>query len=314
MIDFIKIEVAFYDRNRLLKNTFLDFKGDYSMSTGNIDEAKIVAEYYGIKFISFQSQRLILQGSIHKYYNFLTRTNAPNQVRTEQKAKGFNGNTFNLTQLKYSINHLCSLIKIEPKEAILRSFEYGLNIAINQECQTFLSSLIRHKCKEFSSIKERQQYFRQAKSQRFIVKCYDKQIQYGISQPTIRFENKQIKMIDLKQLPIKNLADLTDKSNLDNLKKSLLKKWDEVTMYDFTIQKAQLNRKEIDKIKDLSNPIFWQSMQSNHTHRHKKKLKELSITYGENIHVKFRDQLTNQWANQNQHCVTFNQLFENQNV
>ncbi len=313
MIDFVKIDIPFYPREKLLKNSNLDFKSNYSLSTGEIEQDKVTAEYKGMKFISLSTNRLIVQGSLHKYYNFLNNNFAPNQISKEQKTKGFNGNTFNLTQLKYAVNHLCRLNNINPKQAVLRNFEYGLNIQINNDCQIFLNSLIRHKNKEFSSVKDISQYYRQVKNQRFIIKCYDKQIQYQMPMPIIRFENKQIKMIGLINLPIKCLADLTIKENLESLKHLLVKKWDEVLMYDFTIEISNLKGKERSKIKDLSNPLFWQSIKSNHTHRHKEKLKELSLKYGKNIKKIFMNEIIKQWDKQNQNCVTFNRLFKNEN-
>lgn len=314
MIDFIKIEIPFYSRAKLLENRFLDFKSKYSLTTGELSESKIIAEYKGMKFISLNSNRLIIQGSIHKYFNFLQNKTAPNQYTAEKIAKGFNGNTFNNTQLKFAINNLCNTIEIKPNKAILRGFEYGLNITIKHKCNLFLNSLIQHKNLTFSSVKDINQFYRQAKHQRFIVKCYDKQIQYGLNKQTIRFENKQTKMIDLNNLPIVTLADLQKSKNLNLLLPLLLKKWDEVILYDFTIKKKLLSKNQKEKNKDLSNPYFWQNTKANHTHRYKKRLKDYSIKFGSNVHQDFKIKMQEQWQKQNQNCVTFNRLLKRATV
>lgn len=314
MIDFIKIEIPFYQRTNLLNNQKLDFKADYSLTTGETFDEKMVAEWNGMKFISTSSERLFVQGSIHKYYNFIKKEYAPNQFSEQRRKKGFNGNTFNLTQLKYSINHLCDLIKIKPLEAILRGVEHGLNIDIENDSHEFLDALINHKQISFSSVKEIDQYFRQVKHQRYIIKCYDKQIQYGLENSIIRFENKQMKMFDLKSISIKTLEDLMNIKNLTELKLLLLKKWDEVVLFDYTIKKRHLNNSQKNQLKDLSNPRIWQKIKSNHTHRFKMRLKSFSENYGTNLHKEFKKKLNNQWDFQNQNCVTFNRLFKEQIV
>jgi hypothetical protein len=311
LIDFVKIQIPYYPREKLLNNRLLDFKSDYSLSTGELSEVKIMAEYKGMKFISHKSNKLTIQGSIHKYYNFLQNVKAPNQLTPDRIKKGFNGNTFHLTQLRLAIDSLCNKLEIKPNKAMLRGFEYGLNIIIDYECDTFLNALIRHKILGFSIAKDYCQFYRQVKHQRFIIKCYDKQIQYGLDKPMIRFENKQMKMIDINNLPIKTLADLKENKNLDSLKLLLLKKWDEVILYDFTINKELLSKSQKLKNKDLSNPYYWRSTKSNHIHRIKKRLKEYSKNYGLNVHQDFKNKMQNQWDFQNQKCVTFNRLFLN---
>ena len=89
MVDFVKIEIPFYNSVKLLKNKLLDFKGNYSMTSGEVNEIKIIAEYNGMKFISYSSNRMEIRGSIHKYFNFLSKVKAPNQISSEQIAKGY---------------------------------------------------------------------------------------------------------------------------------------------------------------------------------------------------------------------------------
>lgn len=310
MIDFIKIEVPFYKRDALLKNASLDFKADYSLTTGETFEKKVVGIYNGMKFISFESGKLIIQGSIHKYYNFLQDITAPNQNTQQQIAKGFNGNTFCLSQLKFGVLHLCNILKIEPREAILRGFEYGLNVTIEGNCQTFLRALMMHGNLPFSIDENALKFYRQAAHQRYIIKCYDKQIQYGLDKPIIRFENKQMKLKDFENLPISSLEDLTKVENLEILKNLLLKKWREVLIYDFAIHKRKMSLKDNQRLKDLSNPNYWIGLKSNHRDRPRKKLKEYSIQYGLDIHNQFANSLSIQWDFQNKNCVTFNRLFK----
>lgn len=295
MIDFIKIEVPNYPREMLLNNSLFDFKSDYSHSTGEISEEKAVAEFNGMKFISLTTERLFIQGSIHKYHNFTRGITAPNQKTDEQIAKGFNGDIFNLTQLKESIEHLCGTIGIKPNNAILRGFEYGLNIFIENNPQAFLCALIQHKTTPFGSQKDLDIYYRQSKHQRYIVKCYDKQIQYGLDKPTIRFENKQTKMRDMRSLQIQTLDDLTAPDKLEGLKKLLLKKWDEVTLYDFTINKKKLSKRQKNQLKDLSNPREWAELKRHKNLRSRNRLKRYSENHGKNIHLTFRKQLQKQW-------------------
>ena len=78
---------------------------------------------------------------------------------------------------------------------------------------------------------------------RYILKFYDKALQFALFYELMRFEIKYTKMTDLKKYGIIYLNDLRDKTKLEYLKIELLKRFDEVFLYDWTIKENKIKRK-----------------------------------------------------------------------
>lgn len=91
--------------------------------------------------------------------------------------------------------------------------------------------------------------YRRAYHCNFSIKAYDKSLQFDLPYELFRFEIHFNKMRDLKQYRIIYLSDLKDKSKLESLKNELLTKWDEVLLYDWTID---LNVPECEKPKGFN--------------------------------------------------------------
>jgi hypothetical protein len=121
----------------------------------------------------------------------------------------------------------------------------------------------------------------------------------------LRVELKIMKMIELKDLQIKTFADI----NIDTLKKAeilLLKRFNEVMHYDYTIAKNKLSKLKYEQLKSYSNPRFWiEDLKPIHRDRHKKNLKSITLQFSKNLHQQIRTNIVKK-------CVTINQLSENQ--
>jgi hypothetical protein len=79
MVDFVKIAIR--DGHFIKNSKLLDFKVLVSSKTGEL-ENKLTAKHKGLKFYLYDSGRLIIQGSLHKYKN-----------------NGYNYNDFTLNEL-----------------------------------------------------------------------------------------------------------------------------------------------------------------------------------------------------------------------
>lgn len=80
----------------------------------------------------------------------------------------------------------------------------------------------------------------------------------------------------------------------------LLRRFDEVIYYNYTIDKKQTTNRENKLLTVYSNPRYWiEDLKSNHRDRHKKKLIFLIEKYSENLHQKIRHDIE-------QKCVMIN--------
>ena len=95
MNDFIKIK--YVDKKYQLPNAKMDFNISVNNETGETD-GKLTGSYYDMKVIKYPSQRTMVQGSIHKFFN---RTN-------------FNGNDFTFENQCNTIINLQDELGINP--------------------------------------------------------------------------------------------------------------------------------------------------------------------------------------------------------
>lgn len=279
MIDFVKFRVQ-VNRVEFDKNDLLDFKECYSKKTGFI-ERKSRAVYNGLKFDLYDNSLLIVSGSIHKYFNFLHTIKAPNQISPEDIQKGFNGNLYDYNQIKFTLNHIAESFKLNLNECKILNIEIGLNLSHSYNTTQILSGLMLHKGKQFN--KPLANTYREAVHQRYYFKIYDKSLQYGLTENIIRVELKYKKMIDLNSIEVHTLYDLLNKSKLTTMLSLLRAEFDKTLIYDYTIDKTRLNAKELIKIKDYSNAIFWDNIKSNRRNKPKRNLDTLIYQYSQNI-------------------------------
>lgn len=306
MIDYTKIYLLNIDIDKLLKLSMLDFKSTISKNTGEINENHFVAEYNHCKIIikiikgENQPERkyVIFSGSIHKMWNEIKGIKSPN-YKVNKPYKGFNGNQFTLNDIIEARAHLEKLFECNASQMLFKNVEFGINVILNFDSKIFLKGLLYHKNKffDFSHWGNNAE----AIHQWFIFKIYNKSFQYNMSENVLRVELKIMKMIELVSLGIKTFADI----NPDTLQKAhrlLLSRFDEIMHYDYTIKKSILSKREKQLINRYSNPRYWlEELKSNHRDRHKKKLKDLTAEYSENLHLQIRSEMIKR-------CVMLNQL------
>ena len=307
MIDYVKAEVYGCSPVDWTNISHLEFKGSHSTRTGLIDHKKI-ANYFNLKFIIYDSGRMYIAGSLHKYYNFLQNISAPNQHNNKQREKGFNGNQFSYTQLSFVLNDLRSKFKIDLNQSILRNIEFGLNISHHFDTEKILENLMLHKGREFN--KPLSVSFREATHSQHWIKCYNKSLQYGMKDNLLRFEIKYKKMKQINDLGIIYLSDLKNRNLLKKVKRELLKRWNEILFYDYTITENQLNENEKLLIMNFKNPLFWKGIKSNHLDRPKKRYYELESKYSEQLKEKLHHLINENWETLNKRCVTFDRFFK----
>lgn len=303
MIDFVKVDIRGCNIEQLRANKRLDFKRKISVSTGE-DGNKQIAEFHYMELIVFDSGYIALTGSLHKAFNSIAGIQSPQQPK---KMKGFNGNQFNYTQLRYILNYLRDLIGFDLNKSVLRNVEFGVNLTIENSIPMLLSNLMRHRGKPFVNPME---YYFQAEHDQYKVKCYFKSNQYKMSENVLRFELQFKTMKIVNKLGIIYVSDLLKMPLLDNLKRELLCAWYDAILYDYTIRESELIqvfKKWLDRYK---NANFWNvELAPNKMDRHKKKLTLITENHSDRLQKRIGTLIENNWNGLNVRCDTFNALF-----
>lgn len=255
-MDYVKSRLEGINVKRLKSLSCLDFNSRLSVSTGDVDDSILVAKYHfcEIKLIETQKGTLVyFVGSIHKMWNSLNNTLAPN-YSSKKKYKGYNGNLFTINDFIKIKRHLEELFDCKPHQMFFENIELGVNTEISFCPKLFLAFILFYKDKapEFRYGKNYVQF----ELDEFFIKIYNKSGQYGISNHVLRFEIKVRKMRAIKGLAIKTFADIThDKQKV--ILKFLLEKFDEVMYYDFTIRKHELSKPNLKKVNEYSDSNKW---------------------------------------------------------
>jgi hypothetical protein len=286
LIDYTKILLLNINIQRLLNHPDLKFETLLSEKTGEISDKK-VAEYHYCKII-IHKNNVMFSGSIHKMWNSLNETFAPNHIQTK-KYKGYNGNQFDYNAIIKVRKHLERLFNCCPKQMLFQNIEFGVNTTLSFSPNLFLKGLLYHFNKLFEY--RFNGNFAQVIHQRYLLKIYNKSYQYGITGNLLRVELKIIKTVELKKIGVVTFADI-NKNTLDKAKQLLLRRFDEVMYYDYTIRKNKLSNHNKIALMKYSNPRYWINyLKPKHRDRHKKRLAEITDNYSDNLHRKIRQDI-----------------------
>ena len=244
---------------------------------------------------------VIFTGSIHKMWNELNGIKAPNH-NENKPYKGFNGNQFTINDILNIRKHLEVLFDCCATQMVFQNIEFGVNTILNFNPILYLKGLLYHKNTLFDFSHSGNNA--QAVHQWFIFKIYNKSFQYKMSENVLRVELKIMKMIELKESGIKTFADI-NQNTLLKAQGLLLKRFDEVMHYDYTIEKSILTKREKQLLANYSNPRYWiEDLKPIHRDRHKKKLIKITAIYSNNLHQQIKNEIIKK-------CVTINRLSQN---
>lgn len=285
MIDFIHIEIN--DKTLFEKisvNPLLEYKRENTYlhkPTGELPTNKIKV-YKNLEFTFTKGYQIKIKGSFHKFHN--------NGLH--------NANDFSFIDLNNVVKELKQLFEIEPEKCVLHSFEFGINLqpehykSFDIIQNTFYHSTPKRRIKFIEPI---QKPYKQAGNYQnnFALKIYDKHAQYPeyTNGELMRFEIKYFRMRELNQKGIYTLADLLNIENHLYLRTELIKRFNEILFYDFTIKNEKLTKKDQLNIKDYANPNYWDNLilskKRNNFSKTKKHLKFLIDNHSENIQNTF---------------------------
>ena len=280
MLDFIKASTQVFDSSYILGNEKLGMSGNYKTATGEISNEYnrdiFKGEYKGLKIKLIKrkedSDRLIIQGSIHKFCN-----------------RGrHNYDDFSINDINSVIDDLCSELKIKSNLIHIHNLEIGVNVQVKPNSNFILLGLMDHKKSPFEKISIRSSMYFQAVHANYLIKAYDKGKQYNLNQQDlIRFELKYLKMFDLQNLLSNQnlieskrsilLSDLSRPKVLRKFGELLCQRWSECTFYDFALE-DRISKKDL-KVNCLEwrNPRNWQTWNKHKRYQERKKLQKTIV-------------------------------------
>jgi hypothetical protein len=241
MIDYIKILLRNFNVSNLRENKYLNFIDEFDEATGEI--IKVIAKYRGLSFRVYPSGIVIIQGSLHKYWN-----NGEH-----------NYNDFNLISVLDVLKDIQEKFNITPHQMILQGLELGVNITAPYDTKQILKSCFIHKSEPFKwcNVQNKGEYI-QAEHSQYLIKIYNKAKQYRdkghtIESEILRFEIKFRKMEKINKLGIKTVQNLLD-FKLENFVPVLVNEWQRILFYDFTI------KSESKLLTNYKNPRYWDEL------------------------------------------------------
>ena len=245
MIDFLKILVTDHHAiNQIRENSLLsDWHEKTNKTTGEITNEG--SEFAGFEIKIIASKYLYLSGSLHKYWNFIT------------KGKLQNYDDFSFLNVIRSINNLCIKLHLNPYSCKIDNIEYAVNVVLGIPADEVLKSVINHKGKPFTQEYALNKRFRECEHQRYIIKIYNKGLESKRIENILRFENRTVKMEHLKKIQILHLSDLIKVENIKVLGSLLQSDFNDLLFYDYTIQDNGLSSKERFILTQGQIPQYW---------------------------------------------------------
>jgi hypothetical protein len=267
MFDFVKLgfnssEVA----QRLVNDPIFCFTAKVCISTSEI--LKYEGFYNSLKFTIYPSNRIIIEGSLHIFYNSIIH-----------KSK-HNYNQFSYSMLEMAIKKLTGIVKIEAKHMVIHNLEFGHNLQLNKDVDVrrkldnFVCFKFQHPfCKDFYLNKG---YMIQYLSTQACIKLYDKGGQYNLPYNLLRVE-KRIKKMQNQFKKTIFLSDLLSEAFWIECQNALVKAF-EKCLYIEIIKKVKLSSCEEEFLVNAQKPSFWESLTARNRCYYSKKRLPLLLT------------------------------------
>ncbi len=271
MIDGIKTYDLKVNPDRLEQNPYL---AEYWNTTVHNADAVVrygLAEYLGLKF-QIKHQKVRMQGSLHKY-----RNNGKH-----------NYDDFTVVEVGKVVKELSERFGIDIQLTELNNVEFGVNVILNFPVRFVLDNLIHYKGSPFTKVVEDGMSYYQCKKAHFIIKIYDKGLQYGLPDNVLRFEIKVMRMqyLEKKGIALRYLSDLMNAGIYEPLGNILTETFDSILFGDNRLNERRLNDKELQTFLRASNPKTWEVTEGKQSEW--KKLQRLESSYL-NILDKYRE-------------------------
>ncbi len=241
MLDFVKISFLSKEYAEYLQAN--DFLALVRESKRKYTSAKSYL-YNGLTFDIYNSGRVFISGSLHKYWN----------------NGHHNYNDFSYTELLSTIEDLVSKFTPFILTGQINNLEAGVNIQPPFRASEYLKKVIaligseRHPITK-NDLKGFKKGYHFQKTH-WGLKIYDKGKQYNRLEEIVRHEFKTYKMQVIKDAGITSVIDLCDMSKMELLSKCLLDSYKEVLISE-VVNTDKLSRNDERIYNECINPDYW---------------------------------------------------------
>src|SRR5690606_3514834 len=199
----------------------------------------------------------------------------------------------NYTNLPYSdlacaIHNLSDTLYSRPNELNLKSFEFGLNILLEEPLKALETTnlALNYKNKFFQDMDgdNKRSIGKRCVLQEYQLKLYSKSMQYELPFELLRYEVKVHKKRFLQPVYFDTFEDLINKDKLIYLKKIFLETFENIILYDNTIPIEELRTPDRNLCIKWQNPAYRKSLQKTSPrtfNNQKQRLTEIIDEYGE---------------------------------
>lgn len=247
MIDGIKATVKGFDQKRLLENPLLRWGRWTREDNGESLSRCCRSSYKGIHLSLYDSGTLVVNGSIHRFFNDGQQ----------------NDTLFTFADLNKALFELCDFVKVKPEQIILHKMEIGLNLPTSPiPASRIVNSALLFKNKEFQAFYDKDRHLsgKIAVFRDYSVKLYVKNpllLRYEIAAERIRYYSR---------LGIGSAVDLLKREKYEGLINLLNKSVDNIIFFD---KEAFPVVYEDSSLCGISHAEYWQSIERHSRERKK---------------------------------------------
>ena len=229
MIDFGKSKKFKTDINSISSNIHLkdswkttkrDLSGEVLAGSGEYKNLSFVKKYGRVEF----------EGSIHKYFNDGLH----------------NYNDFNVVNISSVVSEIEEKFEANIYETELCNLEFGVNVVLPFPVSMVLDNLLVHKGEPFTPVKKKGWHYYVCIHTQYIIKIYDKSLQFDLPNNVLRFEVKVLTMQFLRKkgVKVKYFADLLNLDIYEPLSKILIETFEGILFRDNSIDESLIENKD----------------------------------------------------------------------
>ncbi len=226
-------------------------------------EGKKVKEYLPKTLEGLENRYVMLNGSLHNYFN------------------NGEGNYTDFTPLQgiKVVKEWKDIFRIDIQKTLINGLEFGFNIVLPFDCSLIYDNLICYLGEPFRPDTEGGEIFYSCKTDRYIVKIYDKGKQFKLPYNLLRVEIKvtRMKFFESKDLVIKNLENLLNTTIYERLQTILIETFNGILFGDRRLDRSLMTCKESDIYLEGNDPKTWNT--KGKTQAERKKIQRLRKSY-----------------------------------
>jgi hypothetical protein len=258
-------------------------------------------KYHNMEFMIYPSGRVLITGSIHKYFNCLVGLGNQNY------------NDFTLIDVQFVLNDFQNRFGIDIGNARVENLEFGLNLITPFCPNLFLDALVSYKNNSLNTMRIRGQgKGKEVYLQRYAMKFYNKGLHQGQKENILRIERKVYKMDSIGRgiIYLRTILDANFANHCFNLLMGSFKK----LVIAEPLNNSILSKPQVKIYEMCINPLNWPKMKRNYRYKSKLQFEQIIQKYGT---LQFKSIVTDLMKSKvkqlltNKKKVTFDPLLKN---